>query len=85
MIDRRRPPPPPYPPPRLRPTTRSGDFTGQTLKISLPQWITIPNAGLASSIAVIGTNPVDRAKTIAQARSIHWSPYDRVGVVNAVP
>ena len=21
----------------------------------------------------------------SQARSIHWSPYDRVGVVNAVP
>ena len=23
--------------------------------------------------------------TIPQARSIHWSPYDRVGVVNADP
>ena len=23
--------------------------------------------------------------TIAKVRSIHWSPYDRVGVVNAVP
>jgi hypothetical protein len=25
------------------------------------------------------------ARRAAEARSIHWSPYDRVGVVNAVP
>ena len=27
----------------------------------------------------------ERFATIIQARSIHWSPYDRVGVVNAYP
>jgi len=30
-------------------------------------------------------HPVEASKTVNQVRSIHWSPYDRAGVVNADP
>jgi len=44
----------------------SGTFQGHTMKIEIPKWFSIPNAGLASCLAVCGTNPMDRAKTLTQ-------------------
>jgi len=40
--------------------------------------ITIDDDGDAATAAAAAKSP-------HQARSIHWSPYDRVGVVNADP
>jgi hypothetical protein len=44
----------------------------------------------ARRVYVTGLPAVDAAQALMaffydQARSIHWSPYDRVGVVNADP
>mmetsp|Transcript_2690 Transcript_2690/g.10513 ORF Transcript_2690/g.10513 Transcript_2690/m.10513 type:complete len:688 (+) Transcript_2690:177-2240(+) len=44
----------------------SAAMEAQELKVKLPNWLSMPNAGVASCLAVIGTNPMDRAKTLTQ-------------------
>ena len=41
----------------------------------------VVEAAKADLVAAVGAGVAESA----QARPIHWSPYDRVGVVNAVP
>jgi hypothetical protein len=37
------------------------------------------------TIGVVASASTKAAAYVAEVRSIHWSPYDRVGVVNADP
>jgi hypothetical protein len=42
-------------------------------------------SGTRDTLLSFGTSPRRRRGVGAEVRSIHWFPYDRVGVVNADP
>ena len=45
------------------------------------------HAALCRAVAVrpVPSRPIAHRRDAVQARSVHWFPYDRVGVVNADP
>ena len=66
---------------------RRDAVTNNTAKLQLPRWVSMPNAAAASCVAVLFTNPMDRAKTLMQlpgAAGARWGSSMREVVTNMV-
>jgi cAMP-dependent protein kinase regulator len=65
---------------------RRDAVTRNTNKLQLPGWVSMPNSALASCLAVLATNPMDRAKTIMQLPGVgaSWGKNMREVTMNMV-